>query len=326
MSVFINQHQQAWSCGKAGPQLLQPGRRDALVKIPSMCEPLEGKKVTKIFCGRMHALGLTSAGDVLAWGSSELGQRGHGVEGEGQELWLPAPIDALCQQGIVQMDCGLDHNVALSKDGRVWSWGYGEDGQLGHGQSEDVATRPKLLESGSLQDRHIVDVACGADFSCLLAKDGTVFTFGSNYFGQLGHGDTHDRTSPTPIASLMGVPVAELAAGAAHLLARTRNNELYACGWGEHGRLGLGDNKDRAEMTRIDFFKGRKVSRIWAGGGHSFALTDDGKLFAFGLGENGRLGTGNPSSASEPVELAFFNDKRIVHIACGLEHTVAITD
>ena len=61
---------------------------------------------------------------------------------------------------------------------------------------------------------------------------------------------------------------------------------------------------------------------IWAGGGHNFALTEDGKLWTFGLGENGRLGTGNPASASDPVELSFFNDKRLIHLACGLEHTV----
>lgn len=326
MSVFINQHLEAWTCGRTGPGLLQPGRRDSQVKVPTIAEPLEGKKVLKIFCGRSHALALTSGGDVLSWGTSELGQRGHGVEGEGQDLWLPAPIDALCQQGIVQLDCGLDHCLALAKDGRIWSWGYGEDGQLGHGAAEDVATRPKLLESNQLQDKKLVDVACGADFSCILASDGTVFTFGSNYFGQLGHGDTHDRTSPTPVAALMGLPVVELAAGAAHLLARTRDKEVYACGWGEHGRLGLGDNKDRASMTKIEALSGRRVSRIWAGGGHSFALTEDGKLLTFGLGENGRLGLGNPSSASEPTELTFFRDKRIIHLACGLEHTVAITD
>src|SRR5262249_3076720 len=153
-----------------------------------------------------------------------------------------------------------------------------EDGQLGHGAVEDVATRPKLLESPALLDKQVVDVACGADFSSILTKDGSVFTFGSNYFGQLGHGDTHDRTSPTPVASLFGVPVVELAAGAAHLLARTRDKEVYTCGWGEHGRLGLGDNKDRLQMTKIEAL-GKRVARIWAGGGHSFALMDDGKLF-----------------------------------------------
>lgn len=326
MSMIINNRLQTYSWGKTGAHLLQPGRRDSTLRVPAPCEPIQDKQIIKIFCGRTHALGLTAKGDVLSWGTSELGQRGHGVEGENQELWLPAPIDQLCQQDIVQLACGLDHCLALSKDGRIWSWGYGEDGQLGHGAIEDTLTRPKLLESTQIDGKQVADIVCGADFSAVLLRDGTVLTFGSNYFGQLGHGDTHDRSSPTPVATLMGMQVVELAAGAAHILARTKDREVYACGWGEHGRLGLGSNDDRMQFTLIEALSDRKVSRIWAGGGHSYALTDEGRLLTWGLGENGRLGLGDLRSVSEPTELSFFNDKRIIHLACGLEHTVAVTD
>ncbi len=118
--------------------------------------------------------------------------------------------------------------------------------------------------------------------------------------------------------------------------------KLYACGWGQDGRLGLGRNEDQPEPVPVRALP-EPVERIFAGGGHNFVQTADGRVFAFGLGLNGRLGlgtsplalalaqqltnsrTGNSQSAGEPTHLPFFDDKQLVSMAVGMDHTLAIT-
>jgi len=85
--------------------------------------------------------------------------------------------------------------VALSEDGNVYSWGYGKNGALGHKETIDV-TQPKRIEGLS----NIIKIECGCDFTMALDKDGKLWAFGSNNYGQLGLSGQNNRvTEPMPI-------------------------------------------------------------------------------------------------------------------------------
>ena len=84
---------------------------------------------------------------VLSWGSNTAGQLGLG---DYLTRVMPAPVDALAQTTVLALVCGSRTTLALDKEGRVFSWGKGEDGQLGLGERGTVV-KPRLV-TALLQD------------------------------------------------------------------------------------------------------------------------------------------------------------------------------
>jgi alpha-tubulin suppressor-like RCC1 family protein len=105
----------------------------------------------------------------------------------------PALVGALWCAGVVAIDAGDDHSVALAADGRVWTWGCGKDGALGH-DTMDSQTTPKLVEA--LRCSPVVSVAAGGAHTVALSTKGRVYSWGCNCSGQLGVGNRIDASSP----------------------------------------------------------------------------------------------------------------------------------
>ena len=72
--------------------------------------------------------------------------------------------------------------------------------------------------------------------------------------------------------------------------------------------------------------EGNKINEIKSGKEHNIILTDQGLLFSFGKGNFGSLGLGGTIFASNPKLINKLNNKRIVSIACGMYHTLALSD
>jgi hypothetical protein len=92
-------------------------------------------------CGYHHSAVVAEDGELFTWGRGVFGQLGHG---DSKNLSSPKLVESLGSVKIKQVTCGWQHTMALSWEGKVFSWGYGEDGQLGHGNTEDFLT-PKLV-------------------------------------------------------------------------------------------------------------------------------------------------------------------------------------
>jgi alpha-tubulin suppressor-like RCC1 family protein len=97
--------------------------------------------------------------------------------------------------------------------------------------------------------RDLQGVVTGTHHTLFLAEAGELYACGSNSDGQLGLGDTEDRSSltlvPTP------TPVQSVVAGTDHSLCLATTGQLYACGYNGHGQLGLGDTEDRSTLTLV---------------------------------------------------------------------------
>lgn len=135
----------------------------------------ENEHFIDISAGIDFCLALTNLGNVYAWGdngSGELGQNGvHKT---------PSKITTL--NDIKKISASKKSGFAIKSDGTVYSWGYGYDGQLGYfGNSEYV---PKVITA--LQGVEISSIACGYSFTTALSKNGDIYSFGNNVFGQLG--------------------------------------------------------------------------------------------------------------------------------------------
>jgi len=158
----------------------------------------------------------------------------------------PQEVTFLQNIGVRQVLSGHDHLVAFDWSGRLWSWGRGESGQLGQGKYGHSGV-PKIIEG---LDPHTGDgktklklkqVACGAAYTAVLLDSGTLYTFGSNAHGQLGHGDRAASDVPKPLDAMVRRHVHQIACGAAHMVALTTARDVYTWGSNAYGQLGYGD-------------------------------------------------------------------------------------
>jgi hypothetical protein len=150
-------------------------------------------------CGKEHSVFITAAGGVLSAGSKERAAIGQWQPGGKPNFACEVQLGEEC----VDVSCGTDFTLVLTKKGAVWSFGWSENGCLGHGDDgcfNQSASSIKLTFSAekqakriaALMDSTIVQVSAGARHCAALADDGKVFTWGCGDYGRLGHQKQED--------------------------------------------------------------------------------------------------------------------------------------
>ncbi|RHY31390.1 hypothetical protein DYB32_003555 [Aphanomyces invadans] len=110
--------------------------------------------------------------------------------------------------------------------------------------------------------------------------------------------------------------------GYRHAAVITTRAELFTLGYGECGRLGHGDENAVTQPKHVDFFTGIPVSHVSCGREHTMVVTADERVFGFGWGEAGRLGTGESGKCLQPSQVT--NVPPVSKVACGREHTLML--
>ncbi|KAG6768501.1 hypothetical protein POTOM_027422 [Populus tomentosa] len=204
------------------------------------------RQVILISAGASHSVALLSGNIVCSWGRGEDGQLGHG---DAEDRPTPTQLSTLDGLDIISITCGADHTTAYSESRmEVYSWGWGDFGRLGHGNSSDLFTPQPIKALHSLKIRQI---ACGDSHCLAVTMDGEVQSWGRNQNGQLGLGTTEDSLVPQKIQAFRESLLKWFAAGAEHTAAVTEDGELYGWGWGRYGNLGLGDRNDRLVPEKV---------------------------------------------------------------------------
>jgi hypothetical protein len=147
--------------------------------------------IDAIKCGEKHTLVLTSSGEIYSWGDNEYGQVG---SDDYEDQLIPVKLDCFNNEKVVMISCGVWHSMALTECGHVFSWGYNNSGQLGHGNTTSSYTPKQIELEGIIIDK----ISCGAEHSLLLS-DGVIYAFGDNYWGQLGNGKTENQLIPVKL-------------------------------------------------------------------------------------------------------------------------------
>lgn len=217
--------------------------------VPQVVQALEEKRITMLACGSRFTLALTEHGNVYSWGRGVDGQLGN----EHLEVGIaPKLVQELAEIKITMIATRGSHAMALSADGMVFTWGRGDDGQLGLGNRKS-ADKPHAV--ASLTERKVVvrEVACGRVHSVAVSSDGDVYSWGCGEEGATGLGaaslDSVVAVLPTLVNGVERVK--SVACGSRHTLALTEEHTLYAWGWGTYGQLGLGDRVNRLEPTVV---------------------------------------------------------------------------
>ena len=126
---------------------------------------------------------------------------------------------------------GYGHTLALRQDGTLWAWGQNTNGQLGTGAAS--IDQPTPAQVGT--DTSWRSLALGSAHTLALRQDGTLWSWGYNYFGQLGLGSTTDQSSPQPVGSATWQTIA---AGYGHTLGLLPDGSLWTWGFNNYGQLG----------------------------------------------------------------------------------------
>lgn len=164
-------------------------------------------------------------------------------------------------------------------------------------------------------------LAGGFQHSMVLKEDGTLWTFGRNLYGQLGHatnsGSNVANSTPTQVLT----DVVAIAAGDSHSLALKADGSLYAFGQNSSGQLGVGDVDSSPNPTPEQVMT--DVAAIAAGELFSLVLKTDGSLWSFGSNSYGQLGhdEGSGTDTEQPPTEVMTD---VAAIAAGASHGLAV--
>ncbi|XP_025061346.1 probable E3 ubiquitin-protein ligase HERC4 isoform X3 [Alligator sinensis] len=293
-TVFVLDDGTVYTCGCN--DLGQLGHEKAR-KRPEHVGALDAQNIVSVSCGEAHTLALNDKGQVYAWGLATEGQLG--LPGTEECIRVPRNIKSLSEIQIVQVACGYCHSLALSKGSEVFSWGQNKYGQLGLGYEFKKQTSPQLIKS--LLGIPFAQIAAGGAHSFVLTLSGAIFGWGRNKFGQLGLNDENDRYVPTLLKSLRSQKIVHICCGEDHTAALTKEGGVFTFGAGGYGQLGHNSTSHEINPRKVFELMGSIVTQIACGRQHTAAFVpSSGRIYSFGLGGNGQLGTGTTSNRKSP--------------------------
>lgn len=236
--------------------------------------------------------------------------------------WQPcyAEDSSYLENRVIEISAGAYHTVALKEDGTVWSWGN-QNFESTDDYDEEQSCNSKAEQVESLED--IKAIAAGYHHVVALKEDGTVWSWGNNVFGQLGHTDFVVRNNqPMMVVDLKDVKA--IAAGEWHTVALKEDGSIWAWGDNEDGQLG--DGRVIATNKPVQAIDIEEVVAIASGNCFTVALKQDGTVWTWGLYfyydpiENVDIAM----TSTQPVCKEGIEDVKA--IAAGSDHVVALKE
>lgn len=301
--------------------------------VPAKVELAE--KVVQVSAGDSHTAALTEDGTVFVWGSFRDNNGVIGLLEPMKKCTLPTkvPLD----KAVIKIASGNDHLVMLTVNGEIYTSGCGDQGQLGR-VPERFANRGgrkglmRLLEPQMVMIKprgkvHFTDVFCGAYFTFAVSEDGHVYGFGLSNYHQLGTRSVNTCFVPVKLTAFKNSTTTWVgfSGGQHHTVCLDSEGQVYSLGRAEYGRLGLGDGaEEKSEPTPVKGISGACV--VACGASVSYAVTKQGSVFAWGMGTNLQLGTGEEEDLWSPVEMAGkqLENRVVLSASSGGQHTVLL--
>lgn len=268
--------------------------------------------VDDIAVSNNHAVALKNDGTVWTFGSNFSGQLGNGTNENS-----PVPIQVKKINNVKAVAAGYKFSIAIKKDGTLWGWGAScnaetkknaliwwqnlggdmtnEEGGYYDPLSDSLVYYDKneycineeivgILSKIPVQIKNISGVetaSAGYGHVLALKKDGTVWSFGCNTFGQLGNREAVNKKPnaiPQKIDELKDI--IEVSAGYRHSLALQKDGTVWGWGLNSHGQLGNSTTQSTPRPVKLPV---RNVTHIIAGYDYSLVVKKDGTIWGWGL-------------------------------------------
>eukprot|EP00252_Welwitschia_mirabilis_P014452 TRINITY_DN3175_c0_g1_i1.p1 TRINITY_DN3175_c0_g1~~TRINITY_DN3175_c0_g1_i1.p1 ORF type:complete len:542 (+),score=116.28 TRINITY_DN3175_c0_g1_i1:427-2052(+) len=243
-------------------------------------------------------------GELLFCGGTAwdvIGRKGVPIEGN---LASPTRICNLIGVNIrfVAAGCASNHCIALDVDGRCYTWGRNDRGQLGHG---DLLQRNSPTLVPGLSRYKIVRAGGGRSHTAVVTDDGISLAFGWNKHGQLGMGSIKNEIISSPVQCLVSQAInAVCGADFTVWLSSIKGSTILSAGLPQYGQLGHGTDNEynskegtvklcyeaQPQPRAIDVLSSRTITKVACGNNHTVAADSDGFVYTWGNGGFGRLG------------------------------------
>jgi alpha-tubulin suppressor-like RCC1 family protein len=299
--------------------------------------------------GSSYSLALRADGTVWAWGHNFFGQLGDGTR---QQRLRPVRVVGLTD--VVAIATRASSSFAVRADGTLWAWGNNQFGELGGGSQGNSQLTPVQVP-GLTQ---VVSVAAGERHALALRRDGSVWAWGDNTFGQLGNGARGGEGLPQPVR---GLHARALAAATYHSMALRQDGTVVAWGHNGAGAMGTGTHArpspgpvDLKDVRMVDHTLAiRGDGSVWrwgntqgrdgphqakptqvqglpravdvaAGSYHSLVVGQDGRVWAWGDNFWGQLGDGTTFGERRDTPALVPGLENVVAVAAGENHSLAL--
>ena len=281
------------------------------IKTPENISSINGGiKGISAACGNEHTLILDNTNNVYSFGNNEDGVLG--VENSELKSYSFIKVNFGKYNGrIKDISAGTIHNVALTDDGNIFSWGSTQGGQLGLSEQYIISncknfsiSSPTLIKFKQYNDlkeqNEIIKISCGEAHTIALNSKNEVFSWGFGSNGQLGLGFCEDSFelgtglikarifTPQKITALQNKKILDIQCGKTFSMFIDSNGGLYSCGINDLYQLGIPDLPPQNHVknfdsqcldyivpTSLEYFLDMKVEKISCGEAHCVAIVKD---------------------------------------------------
>nr|CAD7392784.1 unnamed protein product [Timema cristinae]CAD7425661.1 unnamed protein product [Timema monikensis] len=265
------------------------GNQQPMITTPTRLS-YDGPPVVKVSCGGEFSIILDCKGGLHSFGSPEYGQLGHNTDGKYfvtstkmgfhsehspkrivffVEKSKDGHINPVEVVEMVDFSCGANHAVALDSKKRVFSWGFGGYGRLGHAEQKDELV-PRLIKFFDTQSRGVKSVYCGNAFSLAINDFGAVYLFGQAK--RTGEANMY----PKPIQDLAGWSVRSVGCSFTSIVMAADDSVIA---WGPsptYGELGFGElPKSSTTPMEVKPLEGIYIMQVACGMGHTMFIARD---------------------------------------------------
>ena len=248
--LVLSSDNKLFSWGGNGAGMLGDGtNNDSNIPVSvDMTGVLFGKTITNIGVGAIHCIVTTSDNKICAWGNNVYGQYGDGTYSNSSVPVETNNSGLLLGKTIVKISAGYQHNLVLTSDNKLYTWGYNLSGQLGNGTNNDSNVPVEVDMTGVLSGKTITQISTKGHFCLVLTSDNNLYSWGDNTYGQLGDGTNISSNIPVEV-NIKGVlskkTISQISCYFAHFLILTTDGDIYACGMNIHGELGNNTNNNK---------------------------------------------------------------------------------
>jgi alpha-tubulin suppressor-like RCC1 family protein len=240
-------------------------------------------------CGNNFSVGILNTGILYSWGINTFGQLGLNTLTN-----YSSPVQ-LGSNPWTQLAGGGYTTAAIQTNGTLWAWGLNTYGQLGLNTSINAYSSPVQVGAVNYWTR----VACGYYHTMAILSPGTLWAWGYNNSGQLGLGDTTNRSSPVQLGSL--TTWSRVACGYYHTMAIQSNGTLWSWGNNLVGGLGLNTTGNYSSPVQVGTLS--TWTTIIGGQYASASIQSNGTLWTWGNNNSGQLGLSDITNRSSPTQV-----------------------
>lgn len=284
-------------------------------------------------------MALDENGSLWYWGSNYAGESGSiGNNSDPESLYVVYPVVVENISGIERMGSGNFFCAALDRNRTILTWGAGISGTLGRDFDKNIPLSSST--PGAIPGMiNITELSVGNEFVAVLTDDGTVWTWGNDYYGQLGNGTnitcTEDllpsigRSYPDRVCGLENVT--SISAGPHNVIVTTDDGHVWVWGstnvylLGEYGKRNYGSLiRYHGIATPIPIEGIDHAASVTAGDSFAVTLKTDGTVWTWGSNTNGELGNSKSAGAYYPAIVPGLNN--ITQISAGDRHVLVLQD